>query len=222
MPALSRYGFIGLVIVLGIASRSPRLLLAQAPNAKAWAQQGIEAAQRRDWQRAVAAFTEALRLDPNYTVARYNRCVARFKLDETHKALEDCTEALRLNPKYAEAYYIRGLMRSERLGDNQAAVSDFDQAVRLKPDYAAAYLKRGNARYRLGDHQGGLSDYSQAIRLAPDDADAYFNRAVARANQGEKQGALEDLQAAAKHYQNQGDKAGYQRATDALQKVTGK
>jgi hypothetical protein len=51
---------------------------------------------------------------------------------------------------------------------------------------------------------------------------AYFNRGVVRFNKGEKQGAMEDLQEAAKHYENQGVKTGYQRATEALQKVSGK
>jgi len=211
-----------LTIALAVGCLRPGALIAQSSTAKGFAQQGVDALQRRDFQKAVEAFTEALRLDPNYAVAYYNRCAARYQLDDTQRALEDCTQAFRLNPHYAEAYYLRGLMRSEKLGDNKGAVSDFDQAVQRKPDYAAAYLKRGNARYRLGDQQGGLADYSRAISLVPDDADAYFNRGVIRAKMGEKDAALQDLQDAAKHYQAQGDTAGYQRATHAIQTVSGK
>src|SRR5262249_18057552 len=87
---------------------------------------------------------EAIRLDPNFTIAYHNRRVAWASKCDNDRAIADYTEAIRLDPKYGLAYYNRGRAWSAK-GDNDRAIADYDQAIRLDPKIAAAYSNRGVA-----------------------------------------------------------------------------
>ena len=192
---------------------------AQTTEAQTFLTRGKQAFERGDYRGAVEAFSGAARVDPEFAGAYYGLCLAYMRLDEARRALDECTRAIRLKGDYASAYYVRGLVLSERLGDNQAAVADFDQAIRLEAQHAAAYFKRGNARIRLGDRTGGLADYDTAIRLQPSDADALFNRGVVRFQNRDRRGALTDMQQAARIFRERGDQAGYERAMNGVRHV---
>jgi tetratricopeptide (TPR) repeat protein len=120
-----------------------------------------------------------------------------------------------------DAYYVRGLIYSEKLGDNRQAITDFSSALRLDDRQARAYFKRGNARTRLGDHDGAIDDYDSAIALDPSDADAYFNRGVVLYNLQNPAAALDDLIRSAELYADRNDGAGRDKAAAAIQQVMG-
>lgn len=52
---------------------------------------------------AIGAFSEAIRLDPSYALARYNRGLVRQRKGELDKALADFNKAIDLDPAYADA-----------------------------------------------------------------------------------------------------------------------
>jgi tetratricopeptide (TPR) repeat protein len=181
--------------------------------------QGAEAYQRGDLKSAATAFAEAARVAPDDARTHYHLCAARMSLGEGQRALDDCGRAIRLDPSYSQAYYVRGLIRTQQLGDNAGGIVDFDVAIRLRPDHAPSHLKRGNARARLGDLRGGLADYDRAIVLDARYGDAYFNRGVVRYHLKDRRGALEDLDQAAGLAREQGDKQAWDRARSAIQQV---
>jgi len=136
------------------------------------------------YQRAIADYTEAIRLKPDDAdEAYYNRGFAYDKLGQYQRAIADYNKAIRLRPDYARAYSNRGSVYQE-LGQLQRAIKDYNQAIRLKPDYPDTYYNRGNAYRNLGQLQRAIEDYNQVIRLQPDDFDAYNNRGVAYFLQG--------------------------------------
>ena len=51
-----------------------------------------------DWERAIADYTEAIRLDPKYTHAYNNRGTAYGGKGDMGRAIADLTEAIRLEP----------------------------------------------------------------------------------------------------------------------------
>ena len=61
-----------------------------------------------DYDKAIADFTEAIRLNPKIAKAYNNRGLAYENKGDYDKAIADCTEAIRLDPKFAEAYHNRG------------------------------------------------------------------------------------------------------------------
>ena len=167
----------------------------QETGARAWFSVGYLCGERADYKAALDACTKALRLDPNYAEAYYNRGVAKHALGQHQAALADYDAALHLNPNFAEAYNNRGSVK-RALGQHQAAFADYDAALRLTPNYAEAYNNRGVAKYALGQHQAALADYDAALRLNPNDAAAYNNRGNAKDALGQHQAALADYDAA--------------------------
>ncbi|MEH2141171.1 tetratricopeptide repeat protein [Nostoc sp.] len=69
-----------------------------------------------DLQGAVAAYIEAIRLNPNYAEAYNNQGGVRADLGDQKGAIEDYNQALRINPNLAQAYYNRCITRA-KLGD---------------------------------------------------------------------------------------------------------
>ena len=147
--------------------------------------------ERNEHEASLGYYERAIRLQPEYAEAYYNRGVLRSAQGDKEGALSDYSEAIRLQPEYAKAYNNRGNVRGD-LGDRMGALSDYSEAIRLQPEYARAYYNRGNVRDDVGDREGALSDYSEAIRLQPEYAKANYNRGLLRSAQGDKEGALSD------------------------------
>jgi tetratricopeptide (TPR) repeat protein len=114
---------------------------------------------------ARTAFTQAIRLNPNYAQAYFYR--GNVGKDE-QEAIKDYTEAIRLNPNYAEAYLRRGEARYA-LGDKQKAIEDYTQVIKIAPTYTEAYYQRGLVHDEVGNRQAAIEDYIQVIRLDPAD-----------------------------------------------------
>src|SRR5262245_57853015 len=105
---------------------------------------GIEWRAKGDLDRAIADYTEAIRLNPKLALAHNNRGNAWRDKRDYDRAIADFTEAIRLDPKFALAYNNRGnTWRDKR--DYDRAIADLTEAIRLDPKYALAYNNRGNS-----------------------------------------------------------------------------
>ena len=54
---------------------------------------------------AIADYTKAIELDPDYANAYYNRAILKRDLKDYYGAIADYTKAIELNPDYVDAYY---------------------------------------------------------------------------------------------------------------------
>jgi tetratricopeptide (TPR) repeat protein len=141
---------------------------------------------------AIAAFSRAIRLKPDYYVAFFSRGTAYLRKGEHDKAIADFSEAIRLKPDYAEAFNNRGNAYA-RKDEFDKAIADYSEAIRLKPDDHMAFNNRGTAYLGKGEHDRAIADYSEAIRLKPDYAEAFFNRGNAYGMKGEYDRAIADF-----------------------------
>lgn len=164
-----------------------------ALSAEQWLNRGYEKHKKKqDFAGAIADYTEAIRLKPQYAKAFTNRGLSKALLGDYQGAIVDWNEAIRLNPQYSDAYYNLGVAKTD-LGDYQGAAADFTEAIRLNPHSADTYYNRGNARYSLQDNQGAIADFTEAIRLNPQHANACYNRGNARYSLQDYQGAIADF-----------------------------
>lgn len=138
---------------------------------------------------AIADYTNAIQLKPDYAEAYYVRGEVKRARFEWDGAIGDYGKAVQLKPDYAEAYYSRGEVERAKF-DWGGAVADYNKAIQLKPDYAEAYYNRGSAEEHKGDFDGAIADYSRALQLRPDDAVAYNSRGSAEEHKGNFGGAI--------------------------------
>ncbi len=99
-----------------------------------------------DIEGAIADYTEAIRLNPNYAKAHNKRGIIHGRnLRDYPAAKADFDRAIEINPNYGDAYYNRARVR-EFLEDKDGAIADYQKAAEL-------YQKDGNT-----------NDYQDAIQ----------------------------------------------------------
>lgn len=85
-----------------------------------------------DSEKAIADYTAAIALNPQYIQAYCRRAWAYETKDDHDKAIADCTAAIRINPKYAAAYRFRGRAYFMK-GETSRAEADFARVKSLEP-----------------------------------------------------------------------------------------
>ena len=183
---------------------------------------GKAADQKGDIDQAIANYTRAITLHPQYADAYYKRGLAYDDKGEYGLAIADFDAALHINPQYVDAYRNRGVAYAHQ-GDYERAIADFDAALHINPQDATAYNNLGAARYYLGDYERAIADYDIALHINPQDATAHSNRGAAYSDKGDYDQAIADYDAAlhinpqlAGAYNNRGnaysDKGDYDQA----------
>ncbi len=144
--------------------------------ASQYVNRGVEYNSASELDRAIADFSEAIRLNPKFAMAFYNRGIAYRSKNDPDRAIADYNEAIRLNPKYGSAFNNRGLVFYSPKKNYDRAIADYNEAIRLDPKNARAFNNRGNAYDDKNDHDRAIADYNEAIRLDPEYAIAFNNR----------------------------------------------
>ena len=153
---------------------------------------------------AIADYTMAIQLEPDFAEAYNNRGNTKADLGQHFSAITDYDNAIRLKPNYAVAYHNRGNVKF-RLEQHFSAIADYDNAIRLKPEDAKAYGNRAVAKGALGRHAAAIADYDIVIRLKPDDAKAYYYRGRAKILLRRTTEAKQDFQTALRLAEKAGD-----------------
>ena len=128
--------------------------------------------------KAIADFTEAIRLDPQNVSTYHDRGLALDEKGDYDGAIADFTAAIQLDPNKSHSYLCRGNVWSQK-GEHDKAIADFTEAIKLDRDDASPFYNRGNAFADKGDLESAISDYTEAIRGDPENAAAHFNRGLA-------------------------------------------
>ncbi|MFZ1990264.1 MAG: tetratricopeptide repeat protein, partial [Alphaproteobacteria bacterium] len=87
---------------------------------------GIAYRDKGDYDRAIADYTQAIRLKPDYAKAFNNRGLAYYNKGDYDRAIADYTQAIRLKPDDADAFFNRGSAYDAK-GDHDRAIADFTQ-----------------------------------------------------------------------------------------------
>jgi len=126
---------------------------------------GLALKAKGDFDGAIAAYNQAITLDPKFVPAYNDRGIARHHKGDQVGAIADYTRAIELNPRYPYAYYNRGVERRDK-GDQAGAIADFTKAIECNPKYAHAYEGRSTARRATGDLEGASADYAKSLELS--------------------------------------------------------
>ena len=159
---------------------------------------GIAYGKAGDYERAIADFDAALRINPNHVRAYLNRGNANFARRDYDRAIADFGHAIRLEPKNAQLVMSRATAY-EAKGDFSRAIADYDQALKLDPNLdRRPHQPRALAWRRSGNLDRAIADFDQVIRHNPKDVAAYNNRAIAFADKRDFDRAAADYDQALK------------------------
>jgi tetratricopeptide (TPR) repeat protein len=132
-------------------------------------------AKLRQYDKAIADYSQALQLDPTHAAALCGRGCAYNNSGQPAIALDDESRAIDLDPKSVQAWCNRGIAFN-KLGQPNRALADLSRAIDLDPKFAPAWKNRGDAYDDLRQYDKAVADYSQALDLDPKYALAWKNR----------------------------------------------
>ena len=149
-----------------VASRAP------PKSAADFNRRGVGYQSKGRTNKAIADFTEAIRLDPKVAVYYRNRGVAYANKRRLPNAITDFTEAIRLDPNIdlepTNAYSFRARAAVYELkGEYDNAISDFTEAILLDPEVAEIYFQRGISYKKKDEYDMAIADFNEARRLDP-------------------------------------------------------
>jgi tetratricopeptide (TPR) repeat protein len=150
---------------------------------------GLALAQQGKPQEAIAHYTQALGIKPDFAEAHYNLGIVLSGQGKGQEALSHFAEALRINPNFAEAHYNLGIVLSGQ-GKSQEALSHFAEALRINPNFAEAHNNLGIILAQEGKGQEALSHFAEALRINPNFAGAHNNLGIVLAQQGNTREAI--------------------------------
>ena len=178
-----------LVIATGVAAHAEDKTLLRA-------REGAAALMRGQYNKAVAAYDEALtapEIADFIKASIYSdRGVAKWRMNQTKDAIEDFNKSIQLSAENAIVYNNRGNALMD-LGHPDEAVKDFDRAIALSASYGGAYNNRGNAHVALGQYDAAFQDFRKAVELMPQSAVPFNGRGLAHEQLKRNHAAIRDL-----------------------------
>jgi tetratricopeptide (TPR) repeat protein len=138
----------------------------QAPGQRAekHMRRGHSLYKKRDYDKALSEYNQAIRMNPESVEAYFWRGRAFIKTGRYNEATVDFMKATELNPRYAEAYNNLGWLFGRRKKYDES-IYYLDRAIKLAPEGGWAYFYRGRMYSKKGDKQSALKDIKKACRL---------------------------------------------------------
>ncbi|MEC4895017.1 MAG: tetratricopeptide repeat protein, partial [Oscillatoria sp. PMC 1050.18] len=162
-------------------------------TAEDWLIYGNRLWRKFDYDEAIAAYDQAIKLDEDFYLAWYAKGVALsiFGKEDYPAAVAAFDKVTKIQPDVAKAWRHRGqaLNESEKY---QEALSSFDRAIALNPKDFYLHIERGLALNELERYEEAIAAYNEAIKLNPEHPWAYNNRGLAKKEQGNLEGAIAD------------------------------
>ena len=123
---------------------------------------------------AVAAFEQAVRLDPDLAEAHFRLGLSYEAVGKTEnaeseyrKSVETYKTHLEANPDDAEAHYNLGQTHAN-LGNYSEAIREYRQATKLKEDDPDIYYDLGVAHTKLAQYDQAAAAFTKSLEIDPD------------------------------------------------------
>ena len=156
------------------------------------------------YERAANSSKEALKNDPNNSMAWLNLGNAQKSLGQYTDSLISYENALAFNPNYAEAWNNGGDVLA-KLGRFEESLKFTLKAIEIQPTYADAYNSLGLTFAELHRYDQAFSAYDNALRINPENSDVYNNLGSLHNRLGQRKEALRAYMAAIRLNPNSAD-----------------
>jgi Flp pilus assembly protein TadD len=156
-------------------SRTIKDLLISLKTKEEWYDEGKTLRNLKRYEEALAAFEQAIRLDPNHAVYYNEKGLALYDLKRYEEALAAFEQAIRLDPNHSTYHNNKGNTLNILKRYEEALIA-FEQAIRSNPDNAVQHNEKGLALYVLKRYEEALIAFEQAINLDPNHATYHDNK----------------------------------------------
>ena len=184
--------------VVEIASRSRTLKIgdneteavdpADNPDWMRWNNLGIALLDQFQYAESVAAFTEVIKLRPDYIEAYTNVGLTEIVWEKYDSARTAIRKALTLDPNSARALYYDGLLQ-RRAGNTEKEISDFSRVVEMYPQSRDARRELGITYYQQKNEHAAMEQFEELQKIDPDDLTAHYNLSILYRRMGRAQEA---------------------------------
>ena len=144
---------------------------------------GVALLEQFNYDGAVTAFREALKVSPDLSIARANLAIALFYGGKNPEAADTARAAVTALPDSPTAHYVAGLIAKadNRLDD---AASAFQRVLQLDQDDAGAKVQLGQIRTQERKYDEAIPLFQQALTSEPYNVTAAYSVALALTRAG--------------------------------------
>lgn len=154
--------------------------------------QGNDALALKDYDKAIHYFDNAIRIDPDFSLAYNNRGVAKMNSDRAAEAILDYNEAININPKYYEAVGNRAYAY-EQVNRYGSSLSDWKILIDVFPDSAFLHLSQAIVQTKNRDYSEAAQSFQEVLQLEPGNDEAMVNMGTLLHYQGQDEEAIQWL-----------------------------
>ena len=154
-------------------------------------QRGRSYAQKKQYDKAVGAFTDALSYGQFTFEILIARSLSYLELQQYDAALEDASNAIKLRPKNPLGYMMRASIYG-RMDRVQDAIDDATRGIEANPTIGEYYATRAAGYLRIGELGKALNDLTAAIALGENDVLVYLDRGLTLKRLGRYEEAIRD------------------------------
>ncbi len=153
---------------------------------------GVALAKNGDLTGAIAAWSQAQRLDPDAVpvqyhisaLVSYNYGVALLQQGRLDRAMTEWESAQRIQPNFAEAHYAEGLGYLAQ-GRALQAIAKLHQTLSWRPNWAMAHHQLGVAYYENREFRLAETSWHTALELQPGLSKTHANLGLIRLIEGD-------------------------------------
>jgi tetratricopeptide (TPR) repeat protein len=153
---------------------------------------GLAYSNRGNYERAIADFLSAIKINPKCAEAYYNLGLAQSLTKQYDLAIDNYSQAIKIFPNYAAAFNNRGLAYNHKQSYD-LAVADFSRALQIRSDFAEAFYNRGLTYCYKKEYDRAIPEFDQALIIKPAYTEAYFNRGLAKIYRKDFRNAVADF-----------------------------
>ena len=155
-----------------------------------WNNLGIALLDQFQYQESIQAFSEVVKLRPDYPDAYTNVGLTEIVWEKYDSARTAIRKALSIDPNNARAHYYDGLLQ-RRAGNSKAEIADFSKVVEMFPQSRDARRELGITYYQQNNNTAAIEQFEALQKIDPDDLAAHYNLSILYRRVGKKEAAAE-------------------------------
>ncbi|RKQ43091.1 tetratricopeptide repeat protein [Roseivirga pacifica] len=155
-------------------------------------EEGVEAFDNQEYDRAIERFDEANRLAPNDITVLSKRGAAKRQHGDQYGAISDFNRVIELRDTIKPVDYNNLGLSKYYLNDNEGAKSDYLKAIELDSTDATILRNMALLQFRFQDYDKVVDYYSKSFQYDSTNAIGFYYRGVANAELGNYELAVDD------------------------------